>query len=58
MVSRTPDSTGLAEVLDRVLDKGIVIDVWVRVNLVGIEILTVESRVVIACVDTFLHYAE
>ena len=58
MVSRTPDSTGLAEVLDRVLDKGIVIDVWVRVNLVGIEILTVEARVVIACVDTFLHYAE
>ena len=58
MVSRTPDSTGLAEVLDRVLDKGIVIDLWVRVNLVGIEILTIEARVVIACVDTFLHYAE
>ena len=58
MVSRTPDSTGLAEVLDRVLDKGIVIDVWARVNLVGIEILTVEARVVIACVDKFLHYAE
>ena len=58
MVSRTPDSTGLAEVLDRVLDKGIVIDVWARVNLVGIEILTVEARVVIACVDPFLHYAE
>ena len=58
MVSRTPDSTGLAEVLDRILDKGIVIDVWARVSLVGIEILTVEARVVIACVDTFLHYAE
>lgn len=58
MTNRTPDSTGLAEVLDRILDKGIVIDVWARVNLVGIEILTVEARVVIACVDTFLHYAE
>jgi len=58
MVARTPDSSGLAEVLDRILDKGMVIDVWARVNLVGIEILTVEARVVIACVDTFLHYAE
>lgn len=58
MVSRTPDSSGLAEVLDRILDKGMVIDVWLRVSLVGIEILTVEARVVIACVDTFLHYAE
>ena len=58
MVSRTPDSSGLAEVLDRILDKGLVVDVWVRVNLVGIEILTVEARIVVACVDTFLHYAE
>ena len=58
MVSRTPDSSGLAEVLDRILDKGMVIDVWLRVSLVGIEILTVEARIVIACVDTFLHYAE
>ena len=58
MANRTPDSTGLAEVLDRVLDKGLVIDVWARVNLVGIEILTIEARVVVASVDTFLHYAE
>lgn len=58
MVGRTPDSSGLAEVLDRILDKGMVIDIWARVSLVGIEILTVEARVVIACVDTFLHYAE
>ena len=58
MTNRTPDSSGLAEVLDRILDKGMVIDVWARVNLVGIEILTVEARIVIACVDTFLHYAE
>ena len=58
MVSRTPDASGLAEVLDRILDKGMVIDIWARVSLVGIEILTVEARVVIASVDTFLHYAE
>ncbi|MEM5785806.1 MAG: gas vesicle protein GvpJ [Syntrophobacteraceae bacterium] len=48
----------LAEVLDLILDKGIVIDAWVRVSLVGIEILTVEARVVIASVDTYLKYAE
>jgi hypothetical protein len=58
MVSHTPDSSSLAEVLDRVLDKGVVVDVWARVSLVGIEILTIESRVVVACVDTFLHYSE
>ena len=58
MVSRSPDSSSLAEVLDRILDKGLVVDLWVRVNLVGIEILTVEARIVVACVDTFLHYAE
>lgn len=58
MTNRTPDSSGLAEVLDRILDKGMVVDVWARVNLVGIEILSIEARVVIACVDTFLHYAE
>ena len=48
----------MAEVLDRILDKGIVIDVWARVSVVGIEILTVEARVVAASVDTFLHYAQ
>lgn len=53
-----PDSSSLAEVLDRVLDKGVVIDAFARVSLVGIEILTVEARVVVASVDTFLHYAE
>lgn len=58
MVGRTPDSSGLAEVLDRILDKGVVIDVWARISLVGIEIATVEARVVVASVDTFLHYAE
>ena len=58
MVNQGPDVSSLAEVLDRILDKGIVVDAWVRVSLVGIEILTVEARVVIASVDTFLHYAE
>lgn len=53
-----PDSSSLAEVLDRVLDKGIVVDVFARISLVGIEILTVEARVVASSVDTFLHYAE
>ncbi len=48
----------LAEVLDLILDKGIVVDAWVRVSLVGIEILTVEARVVIASVDTYLRYAD
>lgn len=58
MVSKSPDSSSLAEVLDRILDKGIVVDAWARVSLVGIEILTIEARVVVASVDTFLHYAE
>jgi len=58
MVTQTPDVSSLAEVLDRILDKGIVVDLWARVSLVGIEILTVEARVVVASVDTFLHYAE
>jgi len=58
MVSQTPDSSSLAEVIDRVLDKGIVVDLWARAALVGIEILTIEARVVAASVDTFLHYAE
>ena len=58
MVTATPDASSLAEVLDRILDKGIVVDAWVRISLAGIEILTVEARVVVASVDTFLHYAE
>jgi hypothetical protein len=54
----SPDSSSLAEVLDRIFDKGVVVDVWARVSLVGIEILTIEARVVVASVDTYLHYAE
>ena len=57
-VEKTIASTSLAEVIDRILDKGIVIDAWVRVSLVGIELLAIEARVVIAGVDTFLKYAE
>ncbi len=51
-------SSGLAEVLDRILDKGLVIDAWVRVSLLGLEILTVEARVVVAGAETYLKYAE
>ncbi len=57
-MTQRPESSSLAEVLDRILDKGVVVDVWARVSLVGIEILTIEARVVVASVDTFLHYAE
>jgi gas vesicle structural protein len=57
-VRRAPSSAGLYDVLDLVLDKGIVIDAFVRVSLVGIELLTVDLRVVIASVDTYLRYAE
>ena len=57
-VQKTMDSSSLAEVIDRILDKGIVVDAWVRISLVGIEILAVEARVVVASVDTFLKYAE
>lgn len=51
-------SSSLAEVIDRILDKGIVIDAWARVSLVGIELLAIEARVVVAGVDTYLKYAE
>ncbi|KSU57238.1 gas vesicle protein GvpA [[Bacillus] enclensis] len=57
-IQKTTDSSSLAEVIDRILDKGIVIDAFARVSVVGIEILTIEARVVIASVDTWLRYAE
>jgi gas vesicle structural protein len=50
--------SGLYEVLDLLLDKGLVIDVFVRVSLVGIELLTIDARIVIASVDTYLRFAE
>lgn len=57
-VEKTMGSSSLVEVVDRILDKGIVIDAWVRVSLVGIELLAIEARVVIASVETYLKYAE
>ena len=57
-VERTPGGTSLIDVLDRVLDKGIVIDAWVRVSLVGIDLVTVEARIVVASIDTYLKYSE
>lgn len=51
------DSSSLAEVIDRILDKGIVIDLYARISLVGIELLAVDARVVIASVNTWLKYA-
>jgi hypothetical protein len=57
-VERTTGGTSLIDVLDRVLDKGIVIDAWVRVSLVGIDLITVEARVVVASIETYIKYSE
>ena len=57
-VERATGGSSLIDVLDRVLDKGIVIDAWVRVSLVGIDLITVEARVVVASIDTYLKYSE
>ena len=57
-VEKSMASSSLVEVIDRILDKGVVIDAWVRVSLVGIELLAIEARVVVASVETFLKYAE
>ena len=57
-VERTQGGTSLIDVLDRVLDKGIVIDAWVRLSLVGIDLLTVEVCVVVASIDTYLKFSE
>lgn len=57
-VEKSMASSSLVEVVDRILDKGIVVDAWVRISLVGIEILAIEARVVTSGVDTFLKYAE
>jgi gas vesicle structural protein len=53
-----PRPSGLADVIDIILDKGMVIDAYVRVSLIGIEILTIDARIVIASVDTYLRFAE
>src|SRR3954451_18056858 len=57
-VQRPAGPSGLAEVIDLILDKGLVIDVFVRVSLVGIELLTIDARIVVASVDTYLRFAE
>ena len=57
-VEKVNSSSSLAEVVDRILDKGVVIDAWVRVSLVGIELLSIEARIVIASVETYIKYAE
>ena len=57
-VEKVIASSSLAEVVDRILDKGVVVDAWVRISLVGIELLAIEARIVVAGVDTFLKYAE
>src|SRR5215472_2143816 len=53
-----PSPSGLADVIDTILDKGLVVDAYVRVSLVGIELITIDARVVIASVDTYLRFAE
>jgi hypothetical protein len=57
-MTRAPRPSGLYDVLELILDKGLVIDAYVRVSLVGIELLTIDARIVIASVDTYLRFAE
>ena len=57
-LSRSPNPSGLADVLNILLDKGIVIDAYVRVSLVGIDLVSVEARIVVASVETYLKFAE
>src|SRR3954451_5129891 len=57
-LQRAPSPSGLADVVELILDKGLVIDAYVRVSLVGIEILTIDARIVVASVDTYLRFAE
>ena len=57
-LQRAPSPSGLADVLDVILDKGLVIDAYVRVSVIGIEVVTIDARIVIASVDTYLRFAE
>jgi hypothetical protein len=57
-LQRAPSPSGLADVLDVILDKGLVIDAYIRVSVIGIEVLTIDARIVIASVDTYLRFAE
>ncbi len=57
-LQRAPSPSGLADVVDLILDKGLVIDAYVRIAVIGIELVTIDARIVIASVDTYLHFAE
>jgi gas vesicle structural protein len=57
-LQRAPSPSGLADVLEVILDKGLVLDAYVRVSVIGIEVLTIDARIVIASVDTYLRFAE
>ncbi|PNE05529.1 gas vesicle protein GvpJ [Priestia megaterium] len=57
-IHKSNDFSSLAEVVERILDKGVVIDVFARISVIGIELITIEARIVIASVDTWLRYAE
>jgi hypothetical protein len=57
-LQRAPSPSGLADVLDLILDKGLVIDAYVRVAVIGIELITIDARIVIASIDTYLRFAE
>jgi hypothetical protein len=57
-LQRAPSPSGLADVLDLILDKGLVIDAYVRISAIGIELLTIDARIVIASIDTYLRFAE
>jgi hypothetical protein len=58
VVERQAAGSRLLDVLDRVLDKGIVIDAWIRFQLVGLDLITIDARVVVASIETYLNYAE
>jgi hypothetical protein len=57
-LQRAPSPSGLVEVIDLILDKGLVIDAYIRVSAIGIELLTIDARIVVASVDTYLRFAE
>lgn len=57
-LQRAPSPSGLVEVIDLILDKGLVIDAYVRISAIGIELITIDARIVIASVDTYLRFAE
>jgi gas vesicle structural protein len=57
-LQRAPSPSGLADVIEVILDKGLVLDAYVRVSVIGIEVLTIDARIVIASVDTYLRFAE